>query len=556
MKLTKAICDIGTNLYNLESSKALIPHFLDHYDNLGVIYYFFHGSESLCNDLSCEPWTKTHNIKFIPIKEEEFNNAYEQEFEIYEKLKQNNHLHQFNLSIVDDGSKKMHITRKTICPLWIIQNKIKSKYISEDEWAFILDLDEFVDLEIDDINHILKSNATYVQFDLIDRLSRNKQINTLEISPAILDQFPKSFLLTKKFNRKTSKVCLTKGKIEHSTGHHNIFKKDGHIKYDLRFPVWHLKWFKQNFQHSFSTPFIDIELNSIKNFNFKFDVQSVSYDKLLSKNNLYISNNGPMPSLLSGRGRISKYYHLLIDFCVPIYNFYQGNRINIHVPHDHLNRFDPRKFPEERSRHELGQKQIFEIINFLFNGDLCFKDNPDNVQSYFLPDLKDYFLDKSYPGYIHEKEYGFDPHDRHSNRLKGIWSNHPKHYYDKIRDDIRTRVSSKIKDSNLATIIIRNNSTSFHRPSDFQNNVPDLVSKYKSLGFTVEKVDFADMSFEEQVIQSCNSKLLIGQHGAGLSNALFMEKGSQMLEWGPIQFPCFKILAHQCQLKYETNNIQ
>ena len=75
MKLTKAICDIGTNLYNLESSKALIPHFLDHYDNLGVIYYFFHGNESLCNDLYCEPWTKTHNIKFIPIKEEEFNNA-------------------------------------------------------------------------------------------------------------------------------------------------------------------------------------------------------------------------------------------------------------------------------------------------------------------------------------------------------------------------------------------------------------------------------------------------------------------------------------------------
>jgi len=270
-------------------------------------------------------------------------------------------------------------------------------------------------------------------------------------------------------------------------------------------------------------------------------------------NNLYIADTGPMPSIFSGRGRISKYYHLLVDFCVPIYNFYEGKTINVHVPQGKLKRFDPREYPQERSKHELGQDQIFEIINFFFNGNLCFKDNPENLQSDFSPCTKELFVDNFYPDYINRDEYGFDPDDRHSNLAKGIWSNHPSHYYDKIRNLARDKISSKIRDKNITTILTRNPSTSFNRSSDFESHIPELTNLYESLGFLVEKMDFADMTFEEQVIQSCSSKVLIGQHGAGLSNALFMEKGSEMVEWEPIQFPCFKILARQCGLRYTTN---
>ncbi len=54
-----------------------------------------------------------------------------------------------------------------------------------------------------------------------------------------------------------------------------------------------------------------------------------------------------------------------------------------------------------------------------------------------------------------------------------------------------------------------------------------------------EKVSFAD---QVRTMRAC--RLLVGNHGAGLTNMIFMPTGSRVIEIVQSFKPCFEILAH------------
>ncbi len=59
-------------------------------------------------------------------------------------------------------------------------------------------------------------------------------------------------------------------------------------------------------------------------------------------------------------------------------------------------------------------------------------------------------------------------------------------------------------------------------------NEDELVQVIKKYGF--KKVIMEDYSYQDQISIASNAKYMIGPHGAGLTNALFMKDGSQLLE--------------------------
>ncbi|WP_245867923.1 glycosyltransferase family 61 protein [Pontimonas salivibrio] len=71
-----------------------------------------------------------------------------------------------------------------------------------------------------------------------------------------------------------------------------------------------------------------------------------------------------------------------------------------------------------------------------------------------------------------------------------------------------------------------------------KRNIPNLKTVAKSLEkhFSVELLDGSAKTPEETVAACSNADLLIGQHGAGLANALFLPPGAQVIEigWNPV----------------------
>lgn len=69
----------------------------------------------------------------------------------------------------------------------------------------------------------------------------------------------------------------------------------------------------------------------------------------------------------------------------------------------------------------------------------------------------------------------------------------------------------------------------------------DEVVKVLSTKYSVELLDGAVVSPEEMFVKCRNARLLLGQHGAGLTNAFFLAPGAAMLE---IVWPGFLTNAH------------
>ena len=67
-----------------------------------------------------------------------------------------------------------------------------------------------------------------------------------------------------------------------------------------------------------------------------------------------------------------------------------------------------------------------------------------------------------------------------------------------------------------------------------KRNIPNLreVADYLGRSFTVELVDGALLTPQEMVTKCLGAKVLIGQHGAALTNLFFMKPGSHVIEIG------------------------
>lgn len=77
-----------------------------------------------------------------------------------------------------------------------------------------------------------------------------------------------------------------------------------------------------------------------------------------------------------------------------------------------------------------------------------------------------------------------------------------------------------------------------------------LEAELEASGFKV--LDFNRMSLPEQIQAMANAKVLVGIHGAGLTNAAFLPPGGLLIEIMDTKYPnnCFEILAMQARLNY------
>lgn len=215
----------------------LLEHFLSHYDYLGVEQYYF-----ICLEGN-KPTLFRDNIHYETISLEQFVN---------EQKKQNH--------------------KRRSCH-FVFENNIKKQCVSNNDWCFIADLDEFIHIPNNDIMSIINDKYNVVTGYLVDRLSSDGRITRLIKSIDIDKQFPIKVRLTKYSNRCEKKIFLTKGPRFHQCGHHCLINYSNTNFHPITYQVFHYKWFEQNLKHlhktyPFNNYFANNEFNYLDNTKF------------------------------------------------------------------------------------------------------------------------------------------------------------------------------------------------------------------------------------------------------------------------------------------------
>jgi hypothetical protein len=239
-KLLNLICFIET------PNDILLNHFLAHYDKLGVSrYYFLHFNNT-------QIFIDRPDIITIAICFEQFN----------------------------EQQKNEKNTKHSVH--YLFENQIKKEYIlNANDWCFIVDLDEFVNITPEQIEQETSviSNNNIVKGYLLDKIANNKQIKMLQEDQPIGEQFPLGIRLTKYSNRCEKKIFLTKGHMFHSAGHHIALSKQTRESGCI-YQIFHYKWFLQNMAHLSKTYPFD---NFSANHELSFLEQHAFSDKLISE---------------------------------------------------------------------------------------------------------------------------------------------------------------------------------------------------------------------------------------------------------------------------------
>lgn len=100
-------------------------------------------------------------------------------------------------------------------------------------------------------------------------------------------------------------------------------------------------------------------------------------------------------------------------------------------------------------------------------------------------------------------------------------------------------------------IIVRNSDRRQEVEESFKAGLEQARPLLDKAGVKYDIVDLATKTQEEQVKMVAESRVVIGMHGAGLSNTVFLRPKSLVVEMGWRQFPCFQNLAHQAGLEYQ-----
>jgi len=95
--------------------------------------------------------------------------------------------------------------------------------------------------------------------------------------------------------------------------------------------------------------------------------------------------------------------------------------------------------------------------------------------------------------------------------------------------------------------ILVSRSDAHHRRID---NEQELYKNLKPLGFS--RVSLKGMPFQEQIDIFSHAEVVMGMHGAGLSNIVFSRPGTKLIEIFPSSYvnSCFRVIALHCKMKY------
>lgn len=257
-------------------------------------------------------------------------------------------------------------------------------------------------------------------------------------------------------------------------------------------------------------------------------------------------------TVFSGLGRITGYYHLLIDFIIPLYVDSRGDDITIHVE----NRCLDATYDRPPRAGVMPNDRVLYIIQSVFGNRINFEKNKqnkscgkiwlDNNSRLNLP-LQDILRDQQPPWW----GANFVKNPEH----KGIWGDYDQSHYTYFRDGMLKQFNIK-KPTQYYVTITRRGTDAHNRKCKLPTNAVDLIKSDFETDLPKRVVDFSSMSFEETIRTCLETKVLIGQHGAGFANSVFMEPGGKIIEYGPIKVPCYYILANGCGLSYERTNLR
>lgn len=248
----------------------------------------------------------------------------------------------------------------------------------------------------------------------------------------------------------------------------------------------------------------------------------------------------PVHSKPSGSGSLWEYYHFLIDFAAPMFVLLQN---------------------EYR-----GKQKIVVLPDWYGDGKFSFQSPADLTRN--MKPLADYLfrpLNVSFINWGSNQQY---------NALQcitlkfqsGNWSSERAKTYDRFRSYAHSLVFPRvnagaplIKFKN-GIVLIRRGSISTSTStctgscrrhldeSFFHDFTRFMVTLHSAADFRIVETD--KMSLAEQIEIFSSSRMIIGMHGAGLSDSVFAQRGATVVELGQINYPCYEPLAKKLGLQY------
>lgn len=197
-------------LTSIENRIEILPHFVKHYIKLGIDKFIFCVWKGNKND----KWDEIIDV----LKKADVDYVMEQSFD----------------SALYCGKDDSYY-----------QNFIRKKYIDDDEWYVICDMDEFQSIENYStyknlLKDVKKEKCGYVGGILVDRVTNDGSIpKNLKVDENIFDQFPINHKMTYEVCKGWCRKSMMQiGEFKIENGHHfcnsNSFSK--------QFLVYHFKW--------------------------------------------------------------------------------------------------------------------------------------------------------------------------------------------------------------------------------------------------------------------------------------------------------------------------
>lgn len=254
---------------------------------------------------------------------------------------------------------------------------------------------------------------------------------------------------------------------------------------------------------------------------------------------------------LSGFGRTSGYYHLLIDFIIPLFVHARGDDITLHISN---RRLDPR-FDHPVRPGVMPVDRVNYIIECVFGDRLSYGQNFHNKhcgQIWLTRRQKERLpLPKVIRGVNTWWRADFKATPGHL----GIWGEYDLEHYKYFREEMWNKFNIPEPGQYYVTIIHRGADANF-RGKKLPKDICNKIKQQFKTNLPIRIVNFGDLSFEQTVRICRETKVLIGQHGAGLANCAFMELDSTIIEYGPFKLPCYQVLANCCGLVYNRTSLR
>lgn len=263
----------------------------------------------------------------------------------------------------------------------------------------------------------------------------------------------------------------------------------------------------------------------------------------------------PLGSKLSGLGQAGdNYYHFLVDYAVKMFSYcYQPGKKSIMYarkdegylagnPRWALSLFAPGKMNSK-------------AFDFIFDGNLELRHVTDRE----LKDIKGVSVPfQKWQGCKETDAKSFVMLDNECSE----WSRQPVQNFKAFRKYMVEKAFAASKETNLVAdeiILLERSKKSTQRIGNgrvIHDRMRKLVNSVAArLGLKVKSVEILQGTpIDEQVRQFARAKVVIGNHGAALSNLMFCPTGAQVLEIQPVTFPCFSNLAKRLGLKYRATN--